>query len=48
MAQQSALAIATSSIPGIKASDGFILTEPFLAVCRLVLPIVGEAQLIIS
>lgn len=38
----SALAIATARIPRVKAEDGFIMTEEFLAVCRLVLPVVGE------
>ena len=38
----SSLQIATASVSSIKAPDGFIQTEQFLAVCRLVLPVVGE------
>ena len=38
----SALTTATNGVASIKSADGFILTEPFLEVCRLVLPVVGE------
>ncbi|GAX82505.1 hypothetical protein CEUSTIGMA_g9932.t1 [Chlamydomonas eustigma] len=38
----SALAQATSQIPEIKSTDGFIQTEKFLAVCRLVIPVIDN------
>ena len=40
----SALATATKLAldPGMRDPEGFLLTEPFLAVCRSVLPVVGE------
>jgi len=38
----SALAAATAKVAAVKSADGTILTEPFLDVCRAVLPVIDK------
>ncbi len=40
----SLLTVATAAVSNIKGEDGFIRTEQFLAVCRLVLPVIGDTD----
>lgn len=39
------LGAAVEAIPACVDSDGEVLSEPFFAACRLVLPVIGEAHL---
>lgn len=43
MADGNVFTTASALIPGIKSPEGFIQTEPLLAVCRLVLPMIGAS-----
>ena len=45
MASPSVLVTATEQTKLVRGDDGFISTEGFLAVCRLVLPVVGVHRL---
>lgn len=46
--QRSPLEEATARVAAVRSQEGFLLTTPFLELCRMVLPVVGRPVITLS